>query len=400
MRLRKTNDTKPPAPRPAPGSAPKAATPAAPRRSRRFYLALAVLVLVVGAAGWGAWSLWKPDPLRDVHAALDRRDFHAADELLAKRVADHPDDDAARLLAVRSARRAGNLARASDLLRVYEQKRRADPAAEFEARLLLVQSGNVAEANRLFAEYAPRPNEPDTALAMEAYLEGKLRSVAPRGGGQSDGDAEEAAMAAVEASEADLRRAVDLWLAVRPGRADQVQGRLWRARVLMAANKHPGGVAALREAVDLDPANLEARYQLALAVSMADPPEACRHLEVLRAQYPANDYVAFGLANTYRSLGRLSEARALFEGLSGGPTQVSALVELARLDLDEGKIDAAERRLRKALELAPNGPETIITMSRCQHLAGRPDEAEKYRKRFDEIEAARKKPRPPAGPKP
>ena len=54
----------------------------------------------------------------------------------------------------------------------------------------------------------------------------------------------------------------------------------------------------------------------------------------------------------------------------------------------------AERRLRAALDLAPNSPATNFAMSRYCGLTGRPDEAARYRKKFEELEAEQKKPRP------
>ena len=108
MRIKKPNVPSTSPPRAAPTTPAAGAAP----RSSKFWLVLVLLVLVVGAVGWGAWSLWRSDPLREVHAALDRRDFRAADELLAKRLVEDPDDRGARLLAARSARRAGDFGRA------------------------------------------------------------------------------------------------------------------------------------------------------------------------------------------------------------------------------------------------------------------------------------------------
>ena len=228
---------------------------------------------------------------------------------------------------------------------------------------------------------------------MEAYLEGKLKALAPRADVQPDATAVEAA------GVANLSRAVELWLQRRPGRADQVQGRIWRARVLIFAGDSPAGVAALREALGLMPDHFDARFQLALALAQQNPDEARHHLEILRDRYPENHYVRFGLATTYRMLGRSNESRQLLETLLTGPSELSALVELAALDLDEGKVADARRRLQTALDRAPNSPEVNLAMRRCEQLTGHPAEAEKYRKRFEEIEAARKKsaaPQPPA----
>jgi tetratricopeptide (TPR) repeat protein len=265
-----------------------------------------------------------------VHAALDRRDFPTAAELLAKRLADHPDDARARLLVARAARRSGDLARAFDHLQKYRHKNGADEAFELESALLRAQGGNAADADRLFATYSGRPEAPDTPAVMEAYLEGKLKVLAPRADAQPDATLAEGAVVA------NLRRAADLWLQLRPGRADQVQGRIWLARVLIFANDHSAGVAALREALGLDPDHFEARFQLALSLTQQRPDETRQHLEILRARYPEHHFVRFGLATTYRTLGRLKESRQLLEGLLTGPSELSALVELALIDMDEG----------------------------------------------------------------
>ncbi len=342
-------------------------------------------MVLLGVAGWGGWFLWIRDPLREVRAALDRRDFTAANELLAKHLAKYPDDARTLLLAARAARRGGDFTRASDHLQRYREKKGADEAFELESSLLRAQGGNLAEADRLFTTYSARPELPETPWVMEAYLEGKLKVFAPRTDAVSAASAEAVVVA-------NLRQAVELWLLSRPGRADQVQGRVWQARVLIFAGDYAEGQTALREALELDPNHFDARFYLALALAAQSPDESRRHLEVLRSRYPENDYVRFGLAGAYRLLGRLKESRELLEGLVAGRTEVSALIELGQLDMDEGKVADADRRLQKALELAPNSPDANIAMSRCQLLAGRPADAERYRKRFEELDAARKLP--------
>ncbi len=371
MRRRKT--TAPNAPAIRPVAEPTPAVVAAPRRPRKFWVKLAVLALL-GAAGWGAWSVWGPDPLGDIRAALDRREFGVANELLTKRLAERPTDPDTRLLAVRAARRGGDRLRAAEHLRKYLDAHGTRAAIELESALLRAQGGDAAEADRLFAAHIDRPETADTPFVMEAYLEGKLK-----------------VRSSIPDAVANLRRAADLWLRLRPGRADQIQGRLWLAIACEAVKDQPAGVAVLREVLDLDPDHFDARFLLALALAQEKPDESRHHLEVLREKYPANAYVQFGLATTYRVLGRQGDARLLLDGLLAGPLRGSALVELANIDLDEGKVAEAEGRLRTALELSPNAAEAHLAMSRCQQLAGRPAEAAKFRKRFDDIEAARPK---------
>jgi tetratricopeptide (TPR) repeat protein len=340
-------------------------------------------------AGWAAWTLLATDPLAEVRAAMDRRDFDAADDLLARRLRDRPTDPAVRLLAARSARRVGDLRAAAAHLDAAYRHGGATDAYEQEARLFRAQTDERV-ADKLLEEYDSNPDAADAHQLLEAYLEGKLRAVGPMGAGGTTIEAEEAALAAVARSEADLYRAVALWLAARPADADQAQGHLWRARISFAANKHPQGVEALQKAVEFAPESSDARFQLALAVQLRSPDEARRHLETLLDRQPDNPYFRLGLANTYRMLGRGADARRLYDGLTDGNLRVDALVELGTLDLEDGRLTDAERRLRAALDAAPNAAPAVMAMSRLHHLAGRPAEAARFRQRFDELEAARK----------
>ena len=250
MRQRKPITSNPAVSRAA---APTPAVVAAPRRPRKFRVRLVVLALL-GGAGWGAWTVWGPDPLDDIRAALDRREFGAATELLTNRLAERPADAEARLLAVRAARRGGDRLRAAEHLRKYLDSHGTRAAVELESALLRAQGGDAAEADRLFTAHIDRPETADTPFVMEAYLEGKLkvRSSIPDGA-------------------ANLRRAADLWLHLRPGRADQIQGRLWLAIVYEAVKDQPAGVAVLREVLDLDPDHFDARFLLALALAQEKP---------------------------------------------------------------------------------------------------------------------------------
>jgi tetratricopeptide (TPR) repeat protein len=352
-----------------------------------------VLVPLLVVAGWGAWSALKPDPLKEARAASDRRDFGAANELLAKYLAENPDDRDARLLAARTARRGDDFGRASEHLAEYARRHQKDEAHALESALLRAQQGNRAEAERLFAEYSARPDAPDAPFVMEAYLKSVLATLPDEPDSIIDPDP-----GAPEVG-ARLRAAADLWLGARPGRADQVEGLVWKGRVLRYGREHAKSVAAFREALARDPDHFAARYHLAIALGQEAPEEVVRHLEVLHARRPGDVRLTFALATAHRSVGHGAEARKLLDGmLAADSKNLSALVELGALDLDEGRVADAEPLLRRAHELAPNIPETNLALSRCMQLAGKPDEAAKYRKRFDEIEAERARRLPPPKP--
>lgn len=383
MRLNKPTAAKPP-----PAAAPAPNAPRAPGRKWPKRVAAGALVLALAALA--AWFAFRTDPVSEARAALDRRDFATANELLAARLADRPGDEAAHLLAIRAARRSGDFERAAKHLAEFSKRHPTGAAHRHEVALQFAHQGHRGEADKLFAEYADRPDDPEMPFVMEAYIEGTLRALAPVPGMRFDPATGE--RAAVDR----LRRAVDLWCAARSGTEDRAQGLAWRGRVLFYANDHAGAVAALRAALELDPDHHDAGFALALARSEEAPREAAEQLERLHSAWPNDGIVTFYLAVTRRTLGRATDARSLFEPLAAGSgaLSIAALVELGQLELDEGRPAVAEPLLRRALERQPDRPEVLAALARCMHLAGKPDEAARFRQKFDQVEAAHRAPAP------
>jgi len=332
------------------------------------------------------WLTLRSDPLKPAREALSHRDFSAATALLTSHLEGHPDDLEARLLAAQAARRAGDFDTAFDHLKRFERAHGSTPALDHEIQLLKVQLGNPTDAETLFSTHIDRPDLAETPLVMEAYIEGRLKALAPRSDLQSD------AYSAEQAGVDKLRRAVDLWLRLRPGQADQVQGLVWRGRTELFENVHAKGVADLRKGLELDPQHVEARWHLAMAVAQESPPEAAQHLEILLAHKKDDYLIRFGLARTYRTLGRTRDARQLFDALrTERPNDPAVLLEIATLLLDHADAEAAAPLVARLLELAPDAPPVILAASRYHQLAGRSDEAERYRKRFEQFQADRQK---------
>lgn len=382
MRRRPTPNAKPPA-RATPPAKPAPAT----TDGRRAWPGVVAAVALVAAGALGWWLL-RPDPLAQARAALDRRDFAAAAAALDARLASHPTDAEALLLAVRAARRAGDLARAGERLRAAERAGGATAPLAAENLLFKAQAGSAADAEAVYAGPLASPDPVVAAAAAEAYLEGRLRVLAPRADAAFDARNAEAGGAAK------LRTALDVWDRYRTGTADRAQGLVWRGRVRVFENDHAAGVASLREAVALDPANADARWHLALALAQSSPPEAAAQLEALHARDPGDFRYRLGLAGAYRAQGRLVDAgRLLAELRAARPDDLGVLLEVAGLALDEGRVDDAGPTVARCLELAADAPPVLLLAARYHHLAGREADAARYRARFAEVEAARTRPK-------
>jgi tetratricopeptide (TPR) repeat protein len=347
---------------------------------RRFKL-VAALVLLAAAVGVGAYLLLAPDAdLAAAAAAAARRDFRGAAGHLDRYLLRRPGDPGARLLAARAARRGGDFEAAAAHLRVLAQRPGGtDPALVLENRLLSAQKGSVVEINSLMAAHA---GGADAAFVAEAAAVGVLRALDPNPGPRLTPEADAAPLLATG------RRAAELWLGLRPGREDRAAGLVWRGRMRYLGGDQPGALADLREALELDPRSLDARFHLALVVAHSSPQEAVAHLAVLRDRRPDDPRVRFGAATTYRALGRLDEAaKILDEMLADNPDDVQALTERGNVAVDAGRAAEAEALLLRARKLAPKDRQVPLALSRCMRAAGRPDKVKEYLDLFRQLAA-------------
>ncbi len=350
----------------------------------RGRLALAVLlVLVVGVAGyWVGLRAWGYYHYRAAQDALRRRDFHEASAHLQKCLSAVPGDLTYRLLAARTARRQGAFAEAGRQLTAYRQKGGAADVVALEDTLQDVQQGKQDDVDRLLTSCEEHPEAPETPLILEAVLDGCERALTA---------AEEAKAPAPPTQYlAPARRAVDQWLRLCPAPADQVQGLAWRAYFHLITEDWQSGVTDLRRALEIDPDNYAARFQLAATLSRWDPAEALEHLELLRRRHPDDNRLLFPLALVRRSLGQLDEARALLDQvLAADPDNASALLLRGQVALDTQQPEGALRWLRRAYELQPDEPETNFALSRYFKMVGREADAKAFEERFLRIKARR-----------
>jgi tetratricopeptide (TPR) repeat protein len=353
----------------------------------RAWILLGLLLPVVGFAVYlGSFFFLGMYHRQAAHDALGRRDFAAASVHLNQALEAWPSNLETQLLAAQTERRRGRFDEAQRHLNIYIERKGAKAARAAEAAegtLYKLQNGDLRTATAQLAYCTAHPEAADAPLILEAVIEGSLKSLVPAaklGLIASDGPA------APEAAR--TRQAIDLWLKQYPAPADQVQGLVWRGRLHGIVKEHAAEVADFRAALERNPEDFEARWQLALAVVTHAPEESAAHLEKLEQRYPDNRQVRLALAGVWRNLGRLDEARAMVDALlDADPDNVPTLLERGKVAIDSLELETAERVLRRAEKLKPGQPEVNLALSRCLHLEGKLSEAKHFHDRFDEINA-------------
>jgi predicted Zn-dependent protease len=355
------------------------------RLGKRMRVALVVLVPVVAFLGYElGLFLYGNYHYRAAEQALDRRDFDDASAHLEKCLDVSPRELPTRLLAAQAARRRHDYEEARRQLYAFKQNKGPAQALESEYRLMRAQQGDLDEARLLLSFCEDHPDDPDTPMALEAAIEGSLAALTDAFSASltfAGGPAEEYVVK--------VQRGADLWLRLRPGKADQVQGLVWRARAHAYTNDQLKAKEDARRALELDPDHFEARMELAFFLTQDAPAEAAEQLERLRERHPDNVQVRFALAHLRRSLGQLDQARQLLdELLAAQPKHLLALVERGRVALDAEQFDKAEQLFRRAFAQAPDDPAVNLALSDClQKIPGRSTDAKEYHERFLKLEA-------------
>jgi predicted Zn-dependent protease len=367
-----------------PANAP---APSPTRSFGRKRIALAVALLaVIGAAAYYGVAYFRRDPVHQaVQEANSRRDFDEARRLLEDHLAANPKDQNARLLAAQAARRQGDLRGADWHLQAIDSRAAASAELTLERELLGIQQGDLSRADELLARVARRPDGAPEGLMLEAVIEGNLARLV--------GLVNQARAGKGEVSEADFARAsraVDLWLESRSGRADQVQGYLWRGLLHALARQSAKSIAAFREALALDADHFRARELLAKALILDEPEEAAKHLEILHQRDRKHDLVTLHLAQVSRTTGNLERAEQLLDGLlAANPDHPLVLVERGRVALDQRKPKQAEHWLRRAVQRAPEDPQANLQLSLCLQQIDQPDEARRFHDKYLQTSKAR-----------
>jgi tetratricopeptide (TPR) repeat protein len=348
-----------------------------------------LLLVVMAVVGYAAYEIsryvWGRNSLNDAQQALRHRDFHQASAYLDAYLKNRPHDGPVRLMAAQTARRRGDFDEARKHLGLYAKGAGSQEALVLEHSLLRLQQGDIRDANTLLAVAQDKPSAPETPLILECVFESMLNELAPPYSIDPN-----TVKRADDATMAQLGQALDGWLQGRTAPADHVQGLVWRGRLRRVDKQHHQAEADFRKALELDPDHFQARLHLAVAVFHERPEEAERHLRLLSQRFACDTRLRLCLAVVSRVLGHLQQADELLSGiLTDNPHDVFALLERGQLALDLQRPDDALRDLRRAVELAPNEPETNFALSRGLRLTGKLTEAQTYHERFLTLRAVR-----------
>jgi tetratricopeptide (TPR) repeat protein len=304
-------------------------------------------------------------------AALERYDYDEAARRLTSYLALRPNDSEGLLLAAQTARRRGYFDEAALKLRQARQHGAAKLSLDAEQRMLEVQRGDAAGAADLLALCADDPAGAESAMMLEAIIEGSMRGLDP--------DAQTRA-----------ERAVELWLAHRISKFDHAQGLVWRGRVTIAFGKdYPSPQIDFEDALKLVPDHFQGQLYLATILVGQEPHKAVPYLDRLREQRPDDLAVRFQLARFHRLTGQPEEAaRLLDEIITRAPRdKAPALVERSRVAIDLGRPHEAEKLLLEAKSVAGERREILLGLADClRRQSGREAEVNEYMRKVKDID--------------
>ncbi len=324
--------------------------------------------------GGEAWAEYQyRAAVRELSQAQERdRDNHlkAARDHLAVCLRYRPGSTDALLLAARTARRLSAYDDAELLLKQYQDKGGVLEEVTLERALVRAQRGDVKPVEA-FLTHQVDHEHPERPLILEALSYGYIRSFQmPR-----------------------AFQCLAQWLFLEPGNTGA-----WvlRGQVNRLLSRYEESMADYRKALELDPANDEARQNLAeLLIYSHRAEEANRLFEDLLTRRPGNAALTLGLARCLVELGgdeRAARARQLLDQLiAEQPDNFQALSERGKIELETGDPKQAEKWLRAAVTAAHFEYEPIYNLYRCLVQLGRKDEAKALEAEFKRIEDDQKR---------
>jgi tetratricopeptide (TPR) repeat protein len=340
---------------------------------RRALAALAPIPLLVALLALTVYQVMLPGPLEEARAAEQAKDPLTALRRAMDELGRHPGSPQASLLAARNLSRLRFPERAEPY---YRQARRAGPlsvedvalraaALQHRARDLLA-TDRTEQAIAMYQEILDhQPDEPEALRGIAALRLTQHRT-----------------REALQASER---------LAALPGY--EAKGYALMGAIHHDRNSAAKAAAAYEKVVELDPElrtlDLPAPiFWTNLAqdlLNSGQPAKAKRYM--LRSLEGRKDAVQMDLlGQAYQVEGDLAKAEDCYRRASEWePNLAGPWLHLGRLRIQERRNEDAIAYLEKAESLAPDSFEPVYSLSLAHRRLGHDDEAERYRKRSEEL---------------
>lgn len=170
-------------------------------------------------------------------------------------------------------------------------------------------------------------------------------------------------------------------------RGEQAPLRAALGLALVGAGRYAEAVRELEAVYAKDPKNLQAGYALAsLHVQSRMTAQALKVTQALEKTFPARPEVQTLLARARGLRGDLNGAQAALDAaLKADPGHAPALVETARLAMARGESGRAAQALDAVLAKNDKNADAIATLAVLSERTGKLDEAERWLKRGDEL---------------
>lgn len=323
----------------------------AARTRKKAILFLLVVLLVGGVVGGGyayGFQQWKA-----AEAAMEERRLEDAREHLKVCLFLWPRSEAVHLLAARAARWDGDFPGAeAQLNKCKSISHEASDAVQLEFLLLRVQTGQVDEVAPALINLVEQ-KRPESATILETLAQAYMHRMSYR----------------------EAYACLTRWIEDDPKAFKPLH---WRGWVLERLDNAKLALADYKQALKLNPQLTDVRLRVA-DMLMEDNRllEALPDLEGLYKEHPELPEVQGTLGHARLLEGKTDEARILLESAAAAlPKDAPLLVRLAKLEMQEDRPTAAEKWLRRLLELDPYDPEAAYTLASCLQQQGRQKEAE------------------------
>ncbi len=147
---------------------------------------------------------------------------------------------------------------------LYEERHGRSDESALEMQLARLQDGDLNDADPLLSACLAHPGAGHRSFLKRSSS--TLKVLAPEQHFESSRPANAGLKETTR-----THQAVELWLRLRPGKADQVQGVVWHGRASEAASDHAQALADLQRALEIDPEHFQARLSLAFFMLRQTP---------------------------------------------------------------------------------------------------------------------------------